>query len=173
MKSGAPHCYGRIVLAIWCTRVMSVATPVSAVVASVLAMKLTPARQRNAVSEGIALGLVMCERYEVPSETWRLSLAFEGAWRAWDDRFKVAYSQVSTDLRKGLNGYIAMTRADEKKRVWSLYWDRSGPTYKIYAREWCAGDDFDPDQVAASIDGDVTAADWQALARDFLERLEH
>lgn len=51
-------------------------------------MAITATRQRNAVSEGAALGLVMCGHFDIPSETWRVSLAFEGAWRAWEDRYK-------------------------------------------------------------------------------------
>lgn len=120
----------------------------------------------------MALGLVMCDRHEVPCETWRLSLAFEAAWRSWDDHHKASFSQVSTDLRQGLNGYIAMTRADTRKGVMGLFWERSGSTYKIYAREWCALDAFDADDVADSIDGLVPAEGWEALARDFLRRLD-
>lgn len=134
-------------------------------------MAITAARQRNAVSEGAALGLIMCSQFEIPSETWRVSMAFEGAWRAWDDRYKRPFEQVSTDLRHGLNGYIALTRADERKHVLSLFWDRSGHTFKIYAREWCSGDDFNADEVAASIDGGVPAAAWQELAQEFLDRM--
>lgn len=134
-------------------------------------MKISAGRQRNAVSEGAALGLVMCGRDGVPSETWRLSLAFEGAWRAWDSSYKSMFSQVSTDLRQGQNGYIAMTHADEKKHVWNLYWDRSGSTYVIRARQqWSDG--IDPDAVAKSIDGGIPADGWRELASDFLRRLE-
>lgn len=134
-------------------------------------MAITATRQRNAVSEGAALGLVMCGHFDIPSETWRVSLAFEGAWRAWEDRYKRPFSQVSTDLRQGLNGYLVMTRADERKHVFSLFWARSGATFKIYARGWCSGDDFDADEIAASIDGGLPAAAWQALAQDFLGRI--
>lgn len=134
-------------------------------------MALTPTQQRNAVSEGTALGLAMCETYAVTSETWRLSMAFEGAWRAWDDRWKRQFRQVDTDLRKGLNGYIALTRADTRKQVFCLFWDRSGPEYKIYAREAFAEDNFDADEVARFVDGDVPAEAWKALAEDLLERL--
>jgi hypothetical protein len=42
-------------------------------------MAITPARQRNAVSEGIALGLCMLERYEFPYDKVRIDLAFERA----------------------------------------------------------------------------------------------
>ena len=134
-------------------------------------MAITAARQRNAVSEGAALGLVMCGHFEIPSETWRVSMAFEGAWRAWDEQYKQPFSQVSTDLRQGLNGYIAMTRADERKHVFSLFWVRSGTAFKIYARSWCSGDDFDADEVAATIDGGLPAGAWQELAQDFLDRM--
>lgn len=134
----------------------------------VLGMRLSASRQRNAVSEGAALGLVMCDTFEVPAETWRVSLAFEGAWRAWDITFKESFSQVSTDLRQGLNGYIAMTHAGEQKHVMNLFWAREGGQLRVYAREWCSGEAFDADEVAASVDGDVPAAGWEALARDFL-----
>jgi hypothetical protein len=134
-------------------------------------MTLTPTQQRNAVSEGAALGLAMCETYAVPSESWSLSLAFEGAWRAWDDRWKSQFRQVETDLRNGLDGYIALTRADEEKRVMCLYWDRTGPEYVVYARESFAGDDFDAEEVASFVDGDVPAEAWQSLAQDLLKRL--
>lgn len=58
-----------------------------------------------------------------------------------------------------------MTRAEEKKQLLSLYWDREGPTFKIYARQWCSGDDFDADEVADTIDGGLPASAWMALFR--------
>lgn len=134
-------------------------------------MALTPTQQRNAVSEGAALGLAMCETYAVTSETWRLSMAFEGAWRDWDAQWKTQFRQVDTDLRNGLNGYIALTRADERKQVFCLYWDRSGPEYVIYARESFAEDNFDADEVARYVSGDVPAEAWKGLAEDLLSRL--
>lgn len=64
-----------------------------------------------------------------------------------------------------------MTHADEQKHVWNLYWDRSGSTYVIRARQqWSDG--VDPDAVAESIDGGIPADGWRELASDFLRRLE-
>lgn len=109
----------------------------------------------------------MCETYAVTSDSWRLSLAFEGAWGAWDDRWKSHFHQVDTDLRIGLDGYIALTRADEKRRAICLYWDWTGLEYVIYARESFA----DADEVADLIDGEVPAAAWRSLAQELLKRL--
>lgn len=44
-------------------------------------MGITSARQRNAVSQGIALGLWMVERYEFTFDKQRIDLAFDHAWR--------------------------------------------------------------------------------------------
>ena len=48
-----------------------------------MSTKISPARQRNAVSQGMALGLCMLERYEFKFEKLRVDLAFEDAWRDW------------------------------------------------------------------------------------------
>ncbi|MGE0307166.1 MAG: hypothetical protein AB7Q27_15565 [Acidimicrobiia bacterium] len=60
-----------------------------------------PSRQRNAVSEGMALGLLMCGRDELRFEKTSIDLAFMSAWRKWPftDRFR----QVDTDMRHGLD----------------------------------------------------------------------
>jgi hypothetical protein len=42
-------------------------------------MAVTPSRQRNAVSEGVALGLVMCDRFTLPRDKVGIDLSFEGA----------------------------------------------------------------------------------------------
>ncbi len=49
-----------------------------------MSTRLTPARQRNAVSEGMALGLLLCGRSSVLHDKVRVDLAFEGAWRTWN-----------------------------------------------------------------------------------------
>jgi hypothetical protein len=85
-----------------------------------------PARQQNAVSEGVALGLLMAGRDVLPYDKVRVDLAFEGAWRGWD--FRSRFPQVSTDLRNGSDGVHVMTRADEQKHVWHLFWEREGMT---------------------------------------------
>ena len=106
----------------------------------------------------------MCETYAVPSASWRLSRAFAGAWRAWDDRWTSHFRQVEIDLRSGLDGYIALTRVDEKRRAMCLYWDWTGTKYDIYAK----GSFADAGEVARIIDGGVPAVAWQSLARGLL-----
>lgn len=113
----------------------------------------------------------MCGTYAVPSESWRLSLAFESAWRAWDVRSKSQFRQVDTDLRNGSDGYLVLTRATEKKSVMCLFWGRSGPEYVIYARESFAGDNFNADEVASLVDGGLPAEAWQSLARNIIAAL--
>jgi hypothetical protein len=132
-------------------------------------MKLSPSRQRNAVSEGMALGIVMCGRSELPWDKVGIDLAFEAAWRNWS--YSVRFSQVSTDLRNGSDGVWVITHADERKQVWNLFWDTSGSEIVIYLRDTWADVDFDPVEVARSIDGEVPAEGWKELAVQFLTRL--
>lgn len=128
---------------------------------------MTPPRQRNAVSEGAALGLVLCERYTLDFHKVTIDLAFTGAWRSWP--YSTRFPQVGTDIGKGLDGAWALTRADEKKHTMSLYWDG----FTIRLRKTWEGTELDPDEMASWIDGDVPAAGWQALAEEFLARAEH
>jgi hypothetical protein len=135
-------------------------------------MALTPARQRNAVSEGMALGLLMCGHDSLSFDKFRLDLAFEGAWRSWAHRTR--FSQVNTDLTKGLDGVWAMTRADADKQVTVLYWEQDGATFRISTRQpdWTPDDPDDLDFAARMIDGGVPLTGWEELARDFLTRFE-
>jgi hypothetical protein len=133
-------------------------------------MAITPARQRNAVSEGMALGLLMCGRGELPFDKTAIDLSFEGAWRSWPHtgRFK----QVSTDLRNGSDGVWVMLHADKDKRVLNLYWETDMRTISIRARGYWEDDEIDADVVADGIDGDLPAEAWKQLAEAFLSRLE-
>lgn len=133
-------------------------------------MRISASRQRNAVSQGMALGLLMRDRGRLPVDKVVVDLVFESVWRTWDHRHE--FPQVSTDLRNGLDGYIAITHADERKSVWHLYWDSSTWPPQIHARERWRGVDIDPDEVAQGIDGSVPATAWAALAHAFLERAE-
>ncbi|MCW2540968.1 MAG: hypothetical protein JWN95_2693 [Frankiales bacterium] len=137
---------------------------------TVRSVTISPARQRNAVSEGMALGLLMCDRSELPFDKVLVDLSFEGAWRNWPYRDR--FSQVSTDLRNGSDGVWVMTHADKQKQVWNLYWENTGAAINVYARAQWADQDIDPDAIAESVDGNVPAAGWRALAEDFLARFD-
>jgi hypothetical protein len=142
----------------------------SAVLGSVLAMAITPSRQRNAVSEGIALGLIMCDRFTLSWDKVAIDLSFEGAWRSWQYRHR--FSQVDTDIRHGSDGVWVMTRADERKHTFNFYWDTSGREIVIYPRNVWSDGEVDVNQAAEWIDGDVPAEGWQELATDFLRRFK-
>ncbi|VTR77747.1 hypothetical protein [Cellulomonas hominis] len=133
-------------------------------------MPTTTAQQRNAVSEGIALGFAMCDLDELPFDKLRIDLAFDYAWRQWPHAHR--FPQVQTDLRNGTDPVWVMTHADEKKQVWNLFWDRSaGSSIRIYARSrW--EDDFDADAIASMVDDDIPAEDWMTFAQDFLRAFE-
>jgi hypothetical protein len=80
----------------------------------------------------MALGLLMCGRDALPFKKVEVDLAFGGAWRRW--AYRDRFPRVSTDLEKGLDAYLAMTRADERKNVWNLYWETPGRELVICAR---------------------------------------
>ncbi len=133
-------------------------------------MALTTTRQRNAVSEGMALGLLLCGCSSVPFDKVGVDLAFSGAWRDW--QWRVGFPQVSTDLAKGLDGVWAMTRVTESKQTFLLFWDTMGGELKIRLRQgWDASDGTDVDYALGVVGGDVPAEGWRALAQEFLRRL--
>lgn len=134
-------------------------------------MTITPARQRNAVSEGMALGLVLSGQTLIPFDKLAVDLAFEGAFRSW--RYADRFPQVRTDLRNGSDGVSVMTRATESKHVWVLFWDTSGQELRIFARQhdWAPDDEGDVEYALTVIDGDVPREGWISLAQDFLTNL--
>jgi hypothetical protein len=110
-------------------------------------MPISPARQRNAVSEGMALGLVMLDRNELPfTNKMRIDLAFGRAWRDWADRYKSEFKQVSTDLAKGKDAVWVMTDAEKTKRTAAFYWEGDGGTLSIHGRQ----SDWDGDDQTTS-----------------------
>ena len=134
-------------------------------------MAITPTRQRNAVSEGVALGMVLNGRTSVPFDKVMVDLAFEGAWRNWS--YSGRFPQVGTDLRNGSDGVRVMTKASEGKDVWVLFWDTSGRELEINARQsdWDPNDEEDIEYALRMIDGDVPREGWISLAADVLEIL--
>lgn len=135
-------------------------------------MPISPARQRNAASQGIALGLILLGRDSVPFDKFAVDLSFEGAWRSWI--YAGRFPQVSTDLRNGSDGVWVMTHAEATKRVSALFWETEGGMLTIRARQqdWDPHDPDDLDFASSAIDGDVPIDGWTALAQDFLHRLE-
>lgn len=134
-------------------------------------MTLSSARQRNAVSQGVALGMLLCGRAELPRDKVRIDLAFAAAWRDWEYRDR--FSQVNTDLRKGLDPVHAITRADESKQVVGVHWVHAGFDWTITVRDpdWSIDRPDDVERALKMIDGDVPLDGWTSLAEDFLERL--
>ena len=134
-------------------------------------MRLTPTQQRNAVSEGMALGLVALGFDRVPYEKWKVDLAFDGAWRDWEYRGR--FSQVNTDIRNGSDGALVMTKATEGKHTVSFYWTRE-KELTVYWRQH----DFDPKSAddlafaARMIGGEVPLEGWKALAEDFIRKFK-
>lgn len=128
-------------------------------------MAITPARQRNAVSEGMALGLIMRGRAALPWDKVSIDLSFEGAWRSWQHRRR--FPQVETDIQHGLDAVWAMTHADEGKQALGFYWDTAGPEITVCLRPVWYGGQADIDRAAKRIDDDVPAEGWRELAGTF------
>lgn len=129
-------------------------------------MATTPTRQRNAVSEGMALGLVICGRDSLAWNKVLVDLSFESAWQSWGYRSR--FPQVDTDIRNGLDGVWAMTRADQRKHTSSLFWDTSGGDLAIRPRAVWSDGKVDAARAADWIDGGVPPEGWRELAADFL-----
>ena len=115
------------------------------------------------------LGLALHDIYELRFIKLRVDLAFEAAFNSWSYRSR--FPRVATDLRNGLDPYVAMTHAGERSSVPVMYWEQEGGVLKIYGRtdDW---DPDDPDEMAyllGQIDGGEPQEGWWALAHDFLE----
>lgn len=132
---------------------------------------LTPARQRNAVSEGFAFGLVLRGRWSLRHDKLAVDLSFEAAWCNW--KYRSRFSQVDTDLRNGSDPIWVMTHGGVKNSVWILYWtvDRE---ILISSRdeEWSPDDPDDVEYAISRIDGEVPKEGWLELVDSFLARFD-
>ena len=135
-------------------------------------MKLTPTQQENAVSQGAALGLLLAGRDELRFDKVKLDLAFEGAWRSW--QYNGQFPMVNNLIRKGLAGYLVLTRADENKHVAGLYWRRDGGSWVICTHdfEWSVEEEEDVAHALHIVGTEVPLDGWVSLAEDFLRRLD-
>ncbi len=129
-------------------------------------MKMSPTTQRNTVSEGMALGLLMNEVGELSGEKYLIDLAFEAEFPLWTHASE--FPQVRTDLRNGLDGIYAITRADYRKQVFHLYWDSGEWPRFICVRPQWEDVDIDADVVAASLHPRIPAESWRILAASYL-----
>lgn len=132
---------------------------------------LTPTRQRNAVSEGLALGLLVLGRESVPNDKVRFDLALTGAWRAWPfaPRFPKALSSTGPDPIYAVSG-VGATNATS-----ALYWEKSGSDLLIRRRTAFEDDGASAEDFAYMcdlVDGGVPLEGWQELAAAFVERFE-
>jgi hypothetical protein len=134
-------------------------------------MATTPARQRNAVSEGMALGLVLTRHASMPFDKVAVDLPSKGPSASGSTpTVTPRYERISETAR---NGVWVMTHATESRHVWVLFWDTSGREIRIVGRQrdWNPDDDEDVDNALDMIDGNVPRAGWVALAQDFMGRL--
>jgi hypothetical protein len=133
---------------------------------------ITPTRQRNSVSQGIGLGLLLQGISELPADKVKLDLAITRAWRNWE--FKDRFPQVATDLRKGMDGVRVLTRAGERRQGFLLWWtvDESAWVMVLRQPDWDPTDEGDLDFALEMLDGDVSAEGWRSLARGMLDALD-
>ena len=134
-------------------------------------MTLTPARQRNAVSEGAALGLLLCARADLPFDKMKVDLAFAGAWRDWTYRDR--FPQVNTDLAHG-GAYLTLIHAQKTRQVWAMFWVNMGDRLVINTRDpdWSVDNPADVEYALTMIGGDVPRDGWVSFAESFLSRFD-
>lgn len=130
-------------------------------------MSLSASQQRNAVSEGFALGLISNGYRGLRDDKVAIDLSVEEAWSKWSERSR--FPQVSTDLRKGLAGSIVMSRRQgvpSRGLVWS-----HDPEYQVLIKVG----ELDPRRVddleflASLIRGKLSLDQWKALGRLLVE----
>ena len=132
---------------------------------------LTATQQRNAVSEGVALGLLYLGHDRLPFVKVDVDLAFQSAWDDWDGRR--VFQQVNTDLHNGTDASRVMTRADRRKNTYALYW-QVGREMTICRRPTFEDpptsnvDEFR--EMAEFVDGGLDLIAWVDLAHDFRRR---
>jgi len=123
------------------------------------------------MSLGLALGLVMNERWSLPRGTeTSIEFAFVRAWKAWPHRHK--FGTIRLGRKPCVDTVLQMTHANKRKQVPYLYWDKDGFADVICTREGTDPEDLDIEGVAEWIDESVPAAAWRELAAAFLAELE-
>lgn len=123
--------------------------------------------QRNAASEGLALGLVALGWKLLPDRQAAVDEAFATAWRGWP--YRARFPVVCHDVEQGLRGEHIVTRARRTKHTSILYWTRAGALCISQRRsDWSPNITADLLAAADVIGGGVPLEGWIALANDFL-----
>ncbi|MFC7485666.1 hypothetical protein ACOCJ7_04000 [Knoellia sp. CPCC 206453] len=131
------------------------------------AMTLSWTAQRNAVSEGIALGLVVCGCSYLPDLHERVDLAFARAWWSWAHHGE--FPRVDCDVGRGFDGEHVITRGTRKRATSTLFWERQGQLTIVARREGFNGNDpADAMSAAEAIGTDIPLEAWVDLAQGFL-----
>lgn len=131
-----------------------------------MTVRPTPTRQRNSVSEGMAIAMLALGYNRIPHNKALIDLRFESAWRSW--QYKGRFPQVNTDISKGLDGTNALARATVRSHT-NFYWERGHDLeVRSHVEDWDLDDPADRELLLSMIDGDVPWEGWLALARDFL-----
>lgn len=127
-------------------------------------MTMTIARQRNAFSEGLALGLL--ERGRLPLEFGKtdLDVAIEEAFQAWS--YASQFPRIHTDLfgRASLDGLWVMLHVDTPRKARIIYWNPgTNPLSVTTVPQW-AGRTASLDELARVLNPTIPADAWRELA---------
>lgn len=127
-------------------------------------MQISASRQRNSVSQGFALGLLLNGYRSIGGNKLSIDMAFNSAWRRWPHRS--LFPTVDSNVRRHMDGYSVIVHATEARHTFALFWEPSGDGYVIVARQddWSADDPDDVDFALRVIDGGLTADAWKRLA---------
>ncbi|MFI6029573.1 hypothetical protein [Amycolatopsis magusensis] len=125
----------------------------------------TPAHQQTCVGEGLALGCLALGVTEIPSESFRIRLAFQRAWRKWP--LNHHFPQIRADL--GRSDILTILRKSPRRRSPLAAWAR-GRTLNPYLTGTVPSLD-DAAEILAVSSG-VALAAWMQLARDFTSDLD-
>lgn len=127
----------------------------------------TPTQQRNAVSQGVGLGLLLNGRSSIPYAKMHIDLTFAASWRDWSHRSH--FPAVSSKLRNGLDPIHIVTFARQRSSTFFCYWKTEGSALDVALRDpdWTTATE-DVSFAASMIDEDVPADAWRELARPLI-----
>lgn len=134
---------------------------------------MTKTHDRNALSAGLALGLIACGHDCLPqTDKMNLEFAFQHAWRKWKHRAR--FPTIKLDGPGTVDTILQMTHATVRKQVPYLYWARDDDDHShvIRARHSATPFDVDIEGLAHYLDSHISVEAWRELAADFLDDLD-